>query len=758
MNKFFCFLLLVGTTVLAAPGVETETVFLSGRGTDSAVDWDFMVTGGRRANEWAKISVPSNWELQGFGDYNYGHDKNKADETGRYKTTFDIPDRWAGKRIFIVFDGAMTDTEVRINGVSAGPMHQGGFYRFEYEITNLLHPGENRIEADVHKKSANKSINFAERQSDFWVFGGIFRPVFLKAVPQEYIDWTAVDAKADGDFSLTVHLGGIQNADRLQAKIYDRSGQPLGESFFAAIGSDTVVTLNTMVSGQKNWSAETPNLYTVQATLLRDETPIHTVQERFGFRTFEVRDGQGLFLNGRPVVLKGCDRHSFWPTTGRALNRRQCRDDILTMKEMNMNAVRMSHYPPDAYFLDLCDELGMYVLDELTGWQKPPYDTPTGERLVWEMLKRDVNHAAVLFWDNGNEGGWNTELDDEFGKWDPQHRRVLHPWELHGGVDTDHYESYPSTENKMKAGHIFMPTEYLHGLYDGGLGAGLEDYWNLMWGNPLTGGMFLWVFADEGVLRTDQNGRIDTDGNHAPDGILGPFHQKEASFFTIREIWSPVYIDSNWDLPKDFTGEIPVENRYDFTNLNQCRFQWRLAMFRNPADAAAGSRTLFRGEFQGPDIPARAKGRLQLDLPKNRRDADVLELTAIDKNDHPLFTWEWRIAAAKKVTQRLVRRTGDTPMFDKKTFTATSGSFQFTFGKKNGELIGVKNGRVSIPLANGPRFVCSDGEPGGGKIKARRAAPCRIREAALDNLRLRLAATGLQLCAYGRRRFYGRLI
>jgi beta-galactosidase/beta-glucuronidase len=182
----------------AVAGVQTERLYLSGRGSDSTVLWDFMVTGGRRANEWTKIPVPSNWELQGFGSYNYGHDKPKADEKGMYRCPFTVPEGWKDKRVFVVFEGSMTDTEVRINDQLAGPVHQGGFYRFEYDITPLLKPGQNLLEATVSKMSANASINEAEREADYWVFGGIFRPVCLRAVPTEFIDWTAIDARGDG--------------------------------------------------------------------------------------------------------------------------------------------------------------------------------------------------------------------------------------------------------------------------------------------------------------------------------------------------------------------------------------------------------------------------------------------------------------------------------------------------------------------------------------------------------------------------------
>ena len=206
--------------------------------------------------------------------------------------------------------------------------------------------------------------------------------------------------------------------------------------------------------------------------------------KRFGFRTFEVRPGDGLYLNGQKIRLKGVCRHSFWPDSGRCLSREISYADVRLIKEMNMNAVRMSHYPPDEHFLDACDELGLYVLDELAGWQKPPYDTEIGKKLVKEMVTRDVCHPCILFWDNGNEGGWNRELDDQFALYDPQNRTVLHPWENFNGVDTAHYRNYEITQKKLSGSTLYMPTEFLHGLYDGGHGAGLDDYWKLMYASP----------------------------------------------------------------------------------------------------------------------------------------------------------------------------------------------------------------------------------------------------------------------------------
>ena len=173
-----------------------------------------MVTHGMNNNKWSKIAVPSCWEQQGFGTFNYGTDRKNPDEKGFYKYAFKVDPDWKAKKIFIVFDGSMTDTEVKIDGKSAGAIHQGAFYQFKYDITELLKTGDDHLlEVSVSKKSKNNSVNRAERQSDFWLFGGIFRPVYLEVVPPTFIERVAVDAKANGEFAMQVFT---KNSDKNQ--------------------------------------------------------------------------------------------------------------------------------------------------------------------------------------------------------------------------------------------------------------------------------------------------------------------------------------------------------------------------------------------------------------------------------------------------------------------------------------------------------------------------------------------------------------
>ena len=674
--------------------VPSHVIYLSGKGSDDAVPWDFFCTGGNNSDRWTTIPVPSNWEFQGFGNYNYGSEQRKSSEQGKYRKKFNIPDAWANMRIFLVFEGVMTDTEVFVNGRSAGPVHQGGFYRFKYEITDKIKPGENLLEVTVSKVSSNRSVEQAERQADYWVFGGIYRPVYLEAVPKEFIDWTAVDARADGNFSIDVNLNGIISANTVKAQITEPNGTPMGDTFETKIVPGQEKTaLKTKIKDYKLWTAETPNLYNVHVTLLKNNSEIYTVTDRFGFRTFEVRPGDGLYLNGQKIRLKGIDRHSFRPDSGRCLSRDDCYEDVRLIKQMNMNAVRMSHYPPDAAFLEACDELGLYVLDELAGWQRPSYDTEVGKKLVKEMVTRDASHPSILFWDNANEGGWNRELDGEFALYDPQKRNVLHPWELFGGVDTDHYETYESTLRKLGSGNLYMPTEFLHGLYDGGHGAGLKDYWDAMYTSPQGAGGFLWALADEGVVRTDKNGQIDAAGNLAPDGIVGPYHEKEGSFYAVKEIWSPIHIDME-KLPADFNGQLKVENRYDFTNLKKCKFEVKLVQFPAPGKDVTKTILSTNKTLKSPDIEPHSMGTINLSLPDNWRDRDALYLTAFDPNGNEIWTWSWNIAKNSKNARKYMQTAANDASSAKFVETdaaiqVRAGNVSLNFDKNNGDLTNV---------------------------------------------------------------------
>ena len=705
--------LALATTLTAQTLPQTERQYLSGHGCDDTVEWDFFCTDGRNSGKWTKIGVPSCWELQGFGTYQYGisfygkaFPEGIAGEKGMYKYEFEVPEEFRGKQVSLVFEASMTDTEVKVNGRKAGSKHQGAFYRFSYNVTDLLKYGKkNLLEVTVSKESENASVNLAERRADYWNFGGIFRPVFLEVKPAVNLRHIAIDAQMDGSFRANCYTNISGDGMSIRAQILDGKGKKLADTTVPLKAGSDWTTLQLNVSAPALWTAETPNLYKAQFSLLDKEGKVlHHETETFGFRTIEVRESDGLYVNGVRINVRGVNRHSFRPESGRTLSKAKNIEDVLLMKGMNMNSVRLSHYPADPEFLEACDSLGLYVMDELGGWHGK-YDTPTGVRLIEGMIERDVNHPSIIWWSNGNEKGWNIELDGEFHKYDPQKRPVIHPQGNFSGFETMHYRSYGESQNYMRLPEIFMPTEFLHGLYDGGHGAGLYDYWEMMRKHPRCIGGFLWVLADEGVKRVDMDGFIDNQGNFGADGIVGPHHEKEGSYYTIKQLWSPVQV-MNTAIDRNFDGKLSVENRYDYLNLNTCRFIWQQVKFPSVTDASnTTTRILKQGEVQGSDVAAHGVGVVDIKtsiLPE----ADALFLTVIDKYGHELWRWTFPVDKLNRETEQFSASSGRASYTEtEKGITVKANGRTFVFSKKDGQLKDVSVNNRKISFANGPRFI-----------------------------------------------------
>ena len=729
--------------VISLSAAETQRLYLSGRDKDNTVPWRFFCTSGANSGVWTNLPVPSQWDVKGFGTLTYKKDATNAwGERGLYEHDFAVPADWIGKRVFLVFEGVMTDTTAKLNGESVGPTHQGSFYRFKYEVTKLAKFGAtNRLEVDVARHSANESVNKAERLADYWVFAGIYRPVYLEAVPQEFIERVAIDAKAEGEFAMDVFVNNVTEADSVEAQVMTLEGKPVGQTFLSAGSGDFPVArssntglespvnrqagkpalhLMTHIPSPKQWTAETPNLYNVEVRLKRGGEILHTYKQRFGFRTMEVREGDGLYVNGRKIILKGVNRHSFWPDSGRCLSEKVHRLDIETIKDMNGNAVRMSHYPPDVEFLDLCDELGLYVLDELAGWHNN-YDNEIGPKLVEAMVTRDVNHPSILFWDNGNEGGFNKTLDKIFGQFDPQQRRVLHPWAVFSGLNTAHYLAYSNAEvaargepmqynektrnetvntnlpNKL----IYLPTEFMHALYDGGAAAGLADYWGMMMSHSNCAGGFIWALLDEAVKRPD-TGELDAAGNQAPDGIVGPYREREGSFYAIKQLWSPITFEEiSLAGPR---GEIIFKNHYSFTDANECRFSYESICFCEAIQSDKGKKAILKAGIKVKSIAPGKKGAIPEPAEsyqelKDAHPADAFSVRVEDPTGRELWTWEIsrdespflknrRVGWAVQTNQQNIRY----------------GDLAVSLNE-SGRLVEITRRGTNLALVNGPRVV-----------------------------------------------------
>ena len=719
---------------------ETQRLYLSGHGPEDAVQWDFYCSGGQHSGRWSKIAVPSCWELQGFGDYTYGRwylqkGARPSDETGHYKTTFTLPGSFREHEVRLVFEGVMTDARVLINGQQVGEEHQGGFTRFDYTVTPFLRTGRNQLEVFVAKESANPSVNEAERKADWWLFGGIYRPVYLEAVPYSHIEDLCIDARADGHLRAEVGCDYLPADCHLEVSVCEapnlmNGGEASTEVLASARLDDDCLDesnyyyVDLVVPSVGLWDPEHPHLYYADFALITEGGEvIHTVRERIGFRTVEFRRHDGLYLNGTRLIVKGTNRHCFYPVTGRTLSRRQSIDDALLIREMNMNAVRC-HYPSDTHFLDACDSLGLLYLCELPGWQTA-YDDSTAQRILPEVVLRDRNHPCVFLWSNGNEGGWNRSIDHHFADYDRlQQRHVIHPWGDWDGIDTHHYPPYQMGMARFNQGHnVFMPTEFLHGLYDRGQGAGLDDYWQKWTSSRLFAGGFLWCMVDEAVRRTDRGNILDTDGRNAPDGIVGAYREREASFYAVREVWSPIQLS---ELPAllDERYRCLVTNRYLFTNLRDCRLRYQYYAIdscptEQPTEKIPESKVLLDGTIALPDlqpgesayidIPDSLFRKEYLDrLPQDVSSPFALRLSAIDPMDNEVCTWSVPLRFEGNAPLSGWPGLHPTPAVSETadSYVLVNDSCTVTFDKATGYLRSIeRNGKGLTSLTNGPRPV-----------------------------------------------------
>ena len=671
MKRILYLLFLLPTLIF---GQNTEELSLNGT-------WRFFCSGGMNSGKWSNIRVPSQWEQQGFGNYTYGRyyiwdeKAEPSNETGVYRRKVRVPLGWKGKTVTIEFDGVMTDAEVYVNGKCAGPVHQGGFCAFGYDITDKIRFGaNNEIVVRVAKQSANESVNAAERRADWWLFGGIYRGVRLTAVPAAHIRRVQVDARCDGALRAVVHT---RRAYGCKARLTVG-----GKSVVKEIDGDSTY-VEADFGGVKAWDPEHPNLYALNVELLDAAGRVrHCISERIGFRTVEFRPGDGIYLNGVKLLVKGINRHCFTPEEGRTLSHEQNLEDARLIKQMNMNAVR-SHYSPDRDFLNICDSIGLLYFDEFCGWHGR-YDCEVGMKLLKEQMASDQNHPCIFMWGNGNEGGWNTALDKEFAALDLQRRHVAHPWQDFNGIDTHHYPGYYTGPGRFAAGErVFMPTEFLHAQYDKGGGAGLEDYWDLYSKSPLCAGGFIWSFSDEAVVRTDLGGRLDTDGPNAPDGVVGPHREKEGSFYAIRDVWSPVQI-APLRITPSFSGDVFVTNSFLFSRLDECRLL-----------SNVGGQSV---EIALPPIEPGETAKVNVCLPADWRRHDLLQLDAVAANGDTINSWAWPIHVPEHYMENRVCQVAGQASVSGEGLSANGVDVRF----RNGVLESINvDGRV-IPLTGGP--------------------------------------------------------
>ncbi|HEY3379473.1 MAG TPA: glycoside hydrolase family 2 TIM barrel-domain containing protein [Armatimonadota bacterium] len=611
------------------------------------------------ADGWDRIVVPGNWQMQGYGRPNYTNVRYpypvdpphvpNDNPVGSYRRTFTIPASWTDRQIFLTFEGVDSAFYLWVNGQQVG-YSQGSHMPSEFDITRYVQTGENVVAVQVFQWS---DASYLEDQ-DMWRLSGIFRDVYLTATPRLHLRDTRVrttfdaqyrDATLDMQLALKNYAGSAQAVASISGQLVDAQGQIIIEQTLAdelQLGpeGETTVTAAWTVAAPAQWSAEEPNLYTLLLVLRDAAGRVLEVQRvAVGFREVVMRDGR-VFLNGTPITLKGVNRHDSHPDLGHAVSRASMLQDIVLMKAHNINTVRTSHYPNDPYWLDLCDEYGLYVVDEADlethGFCHEDGDVATLSHLPeWRaayldraerMVERDKNHPAILIWSLGNESGFGANhiaMIEWIRQADPS--RLIH---YEGMTAYPEYEDspltdmksmmYPSLEKVIAEGERddprpFFMCEYAHAMGNGP--GGLKEYWEAIYKYPRLLGGCVWEWTDHGIRQHTASGEEwfayggdfgdqPNDGNFCIDGLVFPDRGPHPGLLEYKKIIEPVQVES-LDLA---AGTVKVTNRYDISSLSHLDISWRflrdgvlLAQGSLPAlDLPAGQTTELTVPFGQP--------------------------------------------------------------------------------------------------------------------------------------------------------------
>lgn len=607
------------------------------------------------ARAFRPIPVPSNWSLQGFEEPVYEHrfdeapDKRPTDAEGFYRRNFRVPAAQNNKRAVLHFGGVWASAEVWLNGRYLG-RHDSGFTAFAFDATRFLKAdGENTLAVRVRQNTKDTLFD----TNDDWSLPGIYRDVSLEFMPAElYLDRIETATDFDESFRhadlllrvMVVKHGGNRNAlfpFRLRAILTNaRSREVAGQTFDGnELGGDNGqdVNLRIPVANPAHWTAETPNLYDLRVELPAENKIVHTRTERVGFREISTTGGV-LRINGQPIKLRGVNRHDEDPEVGRATRPEHWLKDIELMKRANINAVRTSHYPPAEGFIKLCDELGLYVLDEIPmGYggdfaNDPGYASAVLLR-THGTIARDRNRPSVIVWSIGNE--------DPFGalhlaavrliKGSDSTRPVLLPWRTEETLPPEvdilapHYKTGEEYDQlAAKAKRPVITTEYAHALGDRDFG-GLEDRWQSLTKHPAGAGGMIWMWADQAVRRKVKGRTVldpiaalgryddgapelirhsdlgndeiyDARGIYGADGIVNPDRMPQRDYWETKAVYAPVSVLAE-ELPLPPNRDrlsVLVRNDFDFTNLSAVKIRWRLMV---------DDRELAKGEAKAAAAP-----------------------------------------------------------------------------------------------------------------------------------------------------------
>lgn len=607
---------------------------------------------------WGTIPVPSNWQMHGFGYpiyTNFEYPFKKAEPkiegdfnpVGSYRYTFRLPETFSGKRAILHFGAVNSAIYVWVNGNKAG-YSQDSKTPAEFDITPYIINGhDNLLAIEVYRWCDGSYLE----DQDFWRVSGIERDVYIYARNPVSIDDIFITSSLTENYTIGIFNAAVKISNQTEnmatgSIICALKDKNTGEESFQEVitytvdgGKESNLVFNKALSAIKAWSAEKPNLYIVTLTH-RDENGniIETIPVQTGFRNSEIKNGQ-LLINGKPVLLKGVNRHEHDPYTAHVISRESMLKDILLMKANNINAVRTSHYPNDPYWYQLCDEYGLYVVDEANneahgyGWDVNPLaEDPRWKAAILDrvknMVERDKNHPSVIIWSLANESGtgpnfieaynWSKNRDNTRPVWheradgNPKYENVRHT-DIHGWMYAPMWKVKNDFLDKDTQ-RPFIWIEYAHAM--GNSTGNLTDFWNFVEENPRHQGGFIWDWVDQGLIQKDEKGNdfwgyggdfepqgVHNDGNFVCNGLVFPDHTPKPALEEVKK----VYQNISFALTDTAKLEIKLINKYFFTNASEFDFRYKIT---------ENGQLTSTGKIEGLSLSPGGSTKIQIQKPK----------------------------------------------------------------------------------------------------------------------------------------------
>lgn len=700
---------------------------------------------------WKEFPVPANWELNGYGlpiyvnqPYEFaGHAKRGAqlhppydipvdnNPVGSYRKTFTIPETWKGRQVFIQLGAVKSAFFIWVNGEKLG-YSEDSKLPAEFDITPYVKTGENLVALQVYRWSDG---SYLECQ-DMWRISGIERDVYVYSTPRldirDYrIGSSLVNNYADGLLEISAEINNYRidqktlhskpDSFSVEMELVDAKGQTIlnkkSGGLQTVLGNyKTVCQFREIIPGVHTWSAEIPNLYTLFLTLKdKNGSVIEVLNQKVGFRTVEIKE-RNLLVNGKRVLLKGVNRHEHNPRTGHVLSRSDMRKDMEMMKKLNINAVRQSHYPPDPYWLELCDEFGLYVVDEANieshgvGY---PLNITLGNKKEWKqahlervqrMYERDKNHPSIIAWSLGNEGGNGSNFYEAY---DWLKRTDIRPvqyeraeWDYNTDMIVPQYpdpgwlQSYASSD----PGRLLIMSEYAH-IMGNSLG-NFRDYWDVIENNPFLQGGFIWEWIDQSI-DTVKNGKrimayggdfplqgpVDSnlsDNNFCVKGVVTAYRGLTPMALEVKKVQQ--FIKTSYE----GNNRISITNGYFFRNLDNIKLNWEFL---------EDGRMVETGTIASLSIGPREKKTIELPVkikPKAGKEY-YLDVHYLLKNPEPFLEAGYEMACEQftlnmvSLKEKEPKASGDLKLQQSATQCLLSGKdFSIDFDLRNGTMSSYK--------------------------------------------------------------------